>query len=150
VLLLLLGVGIKTSGASALGLPDGTYSIEVDFPDLFDDLSGTITIGPAPSFVTAFDAGVFNCTDCNVGPSTPDTVDLNDGSAFRILDAGTNLLLTLSTGGSAFIQVNCPPDLSCNFAGGDWRVVPEPISSTLLLSGIGVLALRSRMRRKEN
>ena len=150
VLLMLLGTGLKNSGASALGLADGTYDITIDFFAGFNDLSGTITIGPAPSFVTAFDVGDLECTNCNVGPSTPDSVQVNDGSTFTIVDTDTALLVTLSSGGSAFATFNCPPDITCNFSGGNWsaQAIPEPMSSILLLSGVGALALRVRLRSK--
>ncbi len=146
----LLLVGSEKAHADALGLPDGTYDITLDFfLDSFD-ASGTMIIGPAPSFVTSFDAGVLDCTNCELGSSTPDTVEENNGLDFRILDPGSLVLVTLSSGGSAFATFKCPVDITCSFSAGEWsaRAVPEPTSSALLLLGVGVLALRARKQNK--
>jgi len=143
VVLSLLGIGVKNSDGSALGLADGTYNINIDFfLDSFD-VSGTITIGPSPSLVTSFHAGVLDCTGCDIGSSTPDSVEENNGVDFRILDTDSLLLVTLSSDGSAFATFKCPIEITCNFSGGEWnaRTVPEPMSSLLLLSGIGVLGV---------
>jgi hypothetical protein len=151
VVILLLGIS-KNSGASALGLADGTYNIEIDFSAVFSDLNGTITIGPAPSFVTSFDVGDLECTNCTVGSSGPDLVEVNDGSTFKIIDSNTAFLVILSSGGSAFGTFNCPPDISCNFSAGVWTAqsVPEPLSATLLLLGIGALGLWRRSQAKQD
>ena len=144
-----LGIS-KNSSASALGLADGTYTIEIDFFGVFSDLNGTITIGPAPSFVTSFDVGDLECTVCTVGSSVPDLVEVNDGSTFKIIDSSSAFLVTLSSGGSAFGTFNCPAGISCNYSAGVWTAqsVPEPLSSTLLLFGLGALGMWPTLNRK--
>ena len=147
----LLGVGAETVRGDALGLTDGNYAIHVDI-GLGPTIDATLTIGPTPLFVTSFHGSIFDCTGCDVGsPGNPDVVETNDGSEFRINDA-TGAGLKLVTAGSATFFFP-PCDGICLAAlDGSWtaRAVPEPMTSTLLLLGIGALGLRQRLRSNQS
>ena len=152
---------VGSAHATALGLADGNYTITLDFLNNVLDTTATMSIGATG--VTAFHAniptvGAFDCNPCTPGVDSPDRVFSNgqatttfgmfSGTFASCLPGNANCWSLTLFQFSNLISLS-RTDTEPTPAVEHWSAtpVPEPLSSTLLITGIAVLVLRSRIRR---